>query len=97
MGTTSSRWDREFRPTADRPFGDLDSAIQRRIVSKLDDIVSDEWREPYEYIEPLSGMPHGKIRVGDFRLGVDADREAETIVVYDIEHRSGAYEPGDDD
>ncbi len=71
--------------------------MQNRIVTKLDEIVDDEWREPYEYIEPLSRLPHGKIWVGDFRLGADADREQKTVVVYDIEHRSGAYKPGDDD
>jgi len=93
----SDDWDWEFRPAAARTFETLDSAVQTRIVTKLDDIVDDEWREPYEYVEPLSGLPHGKIRVGDFRRGTKADREAETLVIYDIEHRSGAYKPGDDD
>lgn len=59
--------------------------------------MGDEWREPYEYIEPLSGMPHGKIRVGDFQPGANADRKTGTVIIYDIEHRSGAYKPGDDD
>jgi mRNA-degrading endonuclease RelE of RelBE toxin-antitoxin system len=58
--------------------------------------VTDEWRDPPEYVEPLSGVPHGKIRIGDFRLGADADRDREVVVIYDIEHRSGAYRPGDD-
>ncbi|UWG51829.1 Cytotoxic translational repressor of toxin-antitoxin stability system [Halalkaliarchaeum sp. AArc-CO] len=94
--TTNSDWDWEFRPPAAQAFEALDGRVQERIVSKLDAIVSDEWREPYEYIEPLTGLPHGKIRIGDFRLGAAADRERKTIVIYDIEHRSGAYRPGDD-
>lgn len=65
-------------------------------TKKLDDIVTDEWREPPEYIEPLTGARHGKIRVGDFRLGAEANHRTETIVVFSIDHRSGAYEPGDD-
>jgi mRNA-degrading endonuclease RelE of RelBE toxin-antitoxin system len=93
----SEGWDWEFRPPAAQTFEELETPVQARIVTKLDEIVDDGWREPYEYIEPLSGMPHGKIRVGDFRLGADADRERKTVVVYDIEHRSGAYKPGDDD
>ena len=93
----SEEWNWEFRPTAAQTFEELDTPVQTRIVTKLDEIVDDEWREPYEYIEPLSGMPHGKIRVGDFRLGADGDREIKTVIVYDIEHRSGAYKPGDDD
>jgi mRNA interferase RelE/StbE len=31
------------------------------------------------------------------RLGADADRAEKVLVIYDIEHRSGAYKPGDDD
>jgi mRNA interferase RelE/StbE len=95
--TTSNDWEWEFRPPAARAFDDLEAPIQNRIVAKLDEIVTDEWRDPHEYIEPLSGMPHGKVRVGDFRLGATADRETKTVIIYDIEHRSGAYKPGDDD
>ena len=94
--TTSDGWEWEFRSQAAEAFDELDSDIRRRIVKKLDDIVTDEWREPTDYIEPLTGAPHGKIRVGAYRLGVDADREMETLIVYTIEHRSGAYTPGDD-
>jgi len=94
--TRSEDWTWEFRPSALQSFEDLETAVQRRIASKLDEIVTDEWRDPPAYIEPLSGQPHGKIRIGDFRLGALADRERNTVVVYDIEHRSGAYRPGDD-
>ena len=59
----SEEWDWEFRPTAAQTFEELDTPVQTRVVTKLDEIVDDEWREPYEYIE----------------------------------HRSGAYKPGDDD
>lgn len=94
--TRSDGWTWELRPPAAQAFEGLDASIQRRIVSKLDEIVTDEWRDPPEYIEPLSGVPHGKIRIGDFRLGANADRGREVVVIYDIEHRSGAYRPGDD-
>lgn len=92
----SEHWTWEFRPRAAKRFNSLEPHIQRRIVSKMDDIINDEWREPHEHIEPLSGLPHGKIRIGEFRLGADADRETNTVVVYDIEHRSGAYTADDD-
>ncbi len=95
--TTSDDWDWEFRPPAAKSFDALDANLQERIVEKLDDIVTDEWREPHEHIEPLTGLPHGKIRIGDFRLGASADRETNTVIIYDIERRSGAYDPGDDD
>jgi len=34
---------------------------------------------------------------GRLRLGADADAERRPLVIYDIEHRSGAYKPGDDE
>ncbi|AQL41732.1 toxin [Halorientalis sp. IM1011] len=94
--TTSDDWTWEFRERAKDAFEGLETDTQRRIVSKLDEIVSDEWRTPDEYVEPLTGAPHGKIRVGDHRLGARTDRETETLLIFSIEHRSGAYEPGDD-
>jgi len=93
---TSEEWTWEFRPAAVESFDDLDSHVQDRIIDKLDEIVTDQWRDPDEYVEPLSGLPHGKVRVGDLRLGADADADRQTLVIYDIEHRSGAYDPGDD-
>jgi mRNA interferase RelE/StbE len=92
----NDEWTWEFRQSAKDAITNLDSDSQRRITQKLDDIVTDEWREPPEYIEPLTGARHGKIRVGDFRLGAEANYRTETIVVFSIDHRSGAYEPGDD-
>ena len=40
--------------------------------------------------------PHSKLRIGQFRLGADCDYEEQTLDVYTIERRSGAYKPGDD-
>lgn len=52
--------------------------------------------DPDDYIEPLTGAPHGKLRVGQFRLGVETDHTAMVLNVYTIEKREGAYRPGDD-
>ena len=68
---------------------------QERIVSKLDEIITDQWRDPDDYLEPLTVAPHSKLRVGAFRLGCNAV-QADQIWVYTIEKRQGAYKPGDD-
>ena len=46
--------------------------------------MTDEWWDPPEYVDPLSGVPHEYIRIGDFLLGADADRDREVVVIYDI-------------
>ena len=89
-------WTLEFFDRAQRQFDRLDPHARDRITTKLDDIVNDEWRDPGDYIEPLTGTPHGKLRVGQFRLGVETDHDALVLNVYTIEKREGAYRPGDD-
>jgi len=91
-----SDWTWELYARAQRQFDRLDAHSQDRIASKLDEIVTDEWREPDDYIEPLTGAPHGKLRVGPFRLGAEADHDAQMLNIYTIEKREGAYQPGDD-
>jgi len=70
----SDEWDWELTDTADRQFGGLDEYAQDRISSKLDAIVTDQWRDPMDYLEPLDGAPHQKLRIGPFRLGCRAAR-----------------------
>lgn len=66
-------WEWEFTDTAKRDFERLDAHARDRITSKLDAIVNDEWRDPPDYLEPLHGVPHGKLQIGPFRLGCRPD------------------------
>lgn len=46
-------WDWELTETARWDFVYLDDYARERIASKLDEIVTDQWRDPTEYLEPL--------------------------------------------
>ncbi|WP_135365611.1 type II toxin-antitoxin system RelE family toxin [Halosimplex halophilum] len=87
-----SEWDWELTDTARRDFDALD-----RVASKLDEIVTDQWREPPEHLEPLQGAPHQKLRVGPFRLGCRADRTEDILYVLRIRKRGDDAYRGDDD
>ncbi|WP_436929907.1 type II toxin-antitoxin system RelE family toxin [Halosimplex halobium] len=76
-------------------FDALDGHVQDRVVSKLDEVVDSEWRGPDEFLEPLTGGPFSKLRVGQYRLACVLDREDATLEVHRIEHRSGAYTADD--
>lgn len=89
-------WTWSFRTPAKRAYDTLDPHAQNRITDKLDDIVTDQWRTPDDYLEPLTGAPHSKLRIGQFRLGVECDHDACVLDVYTIERRGSAYKPGDD-
>ena len=52
-----SDWDWELTDTARRDFESLDDHARDRIATKLDEIVTDEWREPPDHLEPLQERP----------------------------------------
>ena len=92
----SDDWDWAFSDPANREYERLQRHEQERIVSKLDEIVTDQWRDPSDYLEPLTGVPHSKLRIGAFRLGCEAHHDDRLLWVYTIEKRSSAYKPGND-
>lgn len=92
-----SEWDWEFTDTARRDLDALDDYAQDRVISKLEEIVTDEWRDPPNYLEPLSGAAHQKLRVGPFRLGCRADQTEQILYVLRIRKRGGDAYRSDDD
>ncbi len=95
MGTEDTEWTWKFTPRAATQFEDLDHHVQDRVVSKLDEIVDDSWRDPSDYLEPLTGGPFEKLRVGQYRLACTLDHDASVLEVHRLEHRSGAYTADD--
>jgi len=89
-------WTWKFTRKADDQFDSLDPHVQDRIASKLDEVVESEWREPDEFLEPLTGGPFSKLRVGQYRLACTLDRSGPVLEVHRIERRSGAYTADDD-
>lgn len=58
-------------------------------------MVAWEWRDPGDYLEPLTGGPFEKLRVGQYRLACVLDRDTSVLEVHRIEHRQGAYTAND--
>ena len=92
-----SEWDWVLTDTARRDFDRLDNHARDRIASKLDEIITDEWREPPDHLEPLQGAPNDKLRIGQFRLGCRTDRTENILYVLRIRKRGGDAYRGDDD
>ncbi|WP_415380041.1 type II toxin-antitoxin system RelE family toxin [Halosimplex sp. TS25] len=97
MGQTPSddTWDWKFSPRGESQFAQLDAGTQERIMDKLDEVVASEWRQPGEFLEPLTGSPYQKLRVGGYRLGCRLHHETMTLRVESVRKREGAYK-GDD-
>ena len=94
--TRDDDWTWKFAPRATDQFDSLDPHVQDRIVSKLDEVVESEWRDPGEFLEPLTGGPFSKLRIGQYRFACILDRSESVLEVHRIEHRSGAYTADDD-
>lgn len=80
----------EFRPRAAQEFEKLDEVIAGRVLKKL------RWlAENLESIkpEPLSGPFSGlfKLRVGDYRVIYQANREKRVLTVLLVGHRREIY------
>jgi mRNA-degrading endonuclease RelE of RelBE toxin-antitoxin system len=84
-----------FSPRADDQFERLDTQTQEEIVSKLDEVVTSEWRDPEDFLEPITGSPFKKLRVGGYRLGCRLRHDNRVLRVESIRKREGAY--SDDD
>ncbi|WP_340101953.1 type II toxin-antitoxin system RelE family toxin [Salinibaculum salinum] len=93
---SEDNWTWKFTLQAVDQFDSLDPHAQDRLVSKLDEVVESEWREPDEFLDPLTGGPFSKLRVGQYRLACTLDRTGSVLEVHRIEHRSGAYTADDD-
>ena len=90
---SDGEWTWELSDRAADGLGALDAETQQRIIDKLDDVVSDEFREPPDFAKPLTGAkPWQSLLVGDYRAIVRFDRENEVMQVGAVGHRSTIYD-----
>lgn len=89
-------WDWRFTDSARNDFAALEEPARNRIATKLDGIVDDPWREPTDHLEALQGAAHGKLRIGQFRLGCRPDRDAAILWILRIRRRGADAYRGDD-
>lgn len=80
----------EYSQQAVEQLDELEREIAERIVSKLDDVV---WK-PDHYLKRLSDSPYYRLRVGDYRVIIDwqRDEDPDVLFVRDVGHRSNIYD-----
>jgi len=80
-------YDIEFTDKAKKQFLKLEKDIQERIGSVLERIKI----RPEDFLEKLVGEPGYKLRVGDYRLIIDLDKNKLLILVLKVGHRRNIY------
>ena len=79
--------DLRYAQRATEQLQDLEREHRERILTKLEGIV--DW--PDHYLEPLSNHPYHRLRVGDYRVIVNWERDEE-IRVLAVGHRRNVYD-----
>ena len=77
-----------FSQKAKKQLFKLERLIQERMISALERIKI----RPESYITKLVGDPGYKLRVGDYRIIMDIDKNKLLILVIKIGHRKNIYE-----
>ena len=77
-----------FSQKAKKQLLKLDKAIQERVISALERIRI----RPEAYITKLIGDPGYKLRIGDYRVIIDIDKQNLLILIIKIGHRKNIYE-----
>jgi len=77
-----------FSQKAKKQLFKLEKVIQERIISALERIRI----RPEAYITKLIGDPGYKLRVGDYRVIMDIDKDNLLILVIKVGHRRNIYE-----
>ena len=79
-----------FHTSVTKDLKGLDKGIRRRILDKFQWLL--EHVEEMQH-EPLTAQWEGmyRLRVGDYRIVYEVDREAERIIIYAVGHRREIY------
>jgi mRNA-degrading endonuclease RelE of RelBE toxin-antitoxin system len=90
---SDGNWSWELSDRAADGLGALDGETQQRILDKLDTVVNDDFRDPPEFADPLTGLrPWQSLRIGDYRAIVRFDRDEKLVQVGAVGHRSSIYD-----
>lgn len=81
----------EFRPRAVQDFEKLDQVVAARLLKKLRWLAENfESIKPESLTGPFSGLL--KLRVGDYRVIYQANRENKVLIVQLLGHRREVYD-----
>ena len=85
-------WNYRFTKQAREDLRMLDEETATRIVEKLEDVITSEFRKPPDWLEPLSDLEYQKLRVGKYRALIVVIRDDNVLEVHQVGHRRNVYD-----
>ena len=86
---TAEPWSVEFERRADRDLGRLDPQVRQRVLAAIDRLRTDPGSAD---LRRLKGRPESRLRVGDWRVIIELDIAARTIIIQRVLPRGRAYD-----
>lgn len=77
----------EYTEAIQESLDELETEDARRVIRKLDDILD----FPDHFLDRLQNHPGYKLRVGDFRVLLDWDKDEEILYAIDVFERKNEY------
>ena len=78
-----------FKPSVEKDLRRLSQAVVARVVKRIEGLKSEPF--PPQAIK-LSGVERlYRIRVGDYRIVYEVDRQARVVIVHYVRHRREVY------
>ena len=77
----------EYSDAIQETLDELEREDAQRIIKKLDDILD----FPEHFLDRLKNHPGYKLRVGDFRVLIDWDKDNEVLYAIDVFERKNEY------
>ncbi len=73
--------------SAARELRKLDRSVAKRIYRKVSELMED----PYRNVKKILGSPYYRVRVGDYRVIIDIEKDVLRVLVLKIGHRKSIY------
>ena len=80
-------YDLLFSETFKKQFSKLEKMLQQRIISGLERIRI----RPEYFVKRLVGSPYYRLRVGDYRIIIDIQKDKLILFVIELGHRKNIY------
>lgn len=77
-----------WSPKSKKVLGKLgDAGLIKRITKKMEEVAG----APYDFLEKVKTEEGYKVRIGDYRIIVDLDKDAKALHILTVRHRRDAY------
>ncbi|PIU62699.1 cytotoxic translational repressor of toxin-antitoxin stability system [archaeon CG_4_10_14_0_2_um_filter_Archaea_38_6] len=76
-----------FTKTAKEQLEKLENNMQKRIIAVIERIRI----RPGKFVKRLTGMPYYRLRVGNYRIILDIQKEKMMIIILMLGHRKNVY------